>query len=1364
MQFNEFDTACRSAWHLLINGDPLFFFLVEGKHSNELPSTIGHVIIVQGSHEAFSAALLYCPTAPPLQKTRAVLFPSQACVSEFFLEAQCHAACHRHEFQCFVKFEQAGMDMFLCDDDPLQIPMATYLEGDVRIIPPDDDHSEESDVSEDSTHLNEEDDAVSRQVSEDDAFSSHHEDDEDQVSMVSMPPFGTQVDHINRHPWETAPFEDFADDNEEMLQPDGPAIFFAGSHETDLQNVLRMLREGDESEEELWIAATFGLGLIDLGRRDLHFHPDNLPELMDTILEVWQDHARYGDLLVYTVQPQPIAILGPRTIALIVQVDFPENREPTARCALINEQSTEPQLVRPQMYAARLFNEMMEREVLAMLELHRRCPPFTLRDCHVRLGVTIMQPNQHYEVDDGVLVRPWIGAVPVQVQQAAQHVDEVQQFFLQIQTLREQRPDVSRIVCHVHGLSPAQRPLGHREIVWELDWIYDLEWIEQMETLWPFEHVDARLTFVPSATPDMRETEHVTFHFLRAYGLGSRIPILINQQLISVDEMQRDPRPINEFLAASAPAGPVGPNVMADLQFSPFWFSHARSQNVHPHLAVNGVRILDVRQEWQPGDVMRARYHVWERHQMLTILTGVALQEDEVIVEQTSLLQKHVTRVHAGSQLPPFCNFAAVCQELRRQHSEAFLEDGSVSQLSSCPETKDAPLPASELLEDDGQHHQVPTWWRHCMDARFEYQSPADVSSEPPFRNRRRANSDPSGLQGHDDAEKERSTLRYRQRDNSDPLGYQDKVLTHEVSTDGHCKRRSDVADVQMDNDVTALTEIIQSLMEDNWQGLNVDFAVVPDMHPFAQQACAVTQQAATGAMFHVFSDGSKRRHKAAWAFVVLCEATVGHCRKFFRIGYAAGLLTDDLGPFQCTALDAEATGIIAATEYLLSKSNTTGCSVHFHYDAISAGHGATGQQKQPCYAEGSSDRQHAARLLVSLLQRKADSVVGLHTKAHSGNPWNECADSIAGHVCRGWLPPKQAILRSKPLLEHSLRDWAWVEISPTKELPDLQTILRNQFSEHVHAKPDATLARTKKPNQPCHQKRAPETKTLTFATANVGSMDYEGARGCISLKANELMRQFQDEACHIIGIQESRAKQDQFLSQGPFARYVAAGTNGQAGVELWIQPQALAEIFETEFHPEKDATVWQANDRILATRLQLGKLALEVVVAYAPQRGRPGAEIEAWWDQFHSTLQQRDQKALLFILGDMNCQLGSVEGNATGSHCYDMEDEPGRRFRELCEELHLVIPSTFAQFHVGPSSTYIGTRGHESRIDFIAIPDECQQGVIRSHVNHELDWMNGDRDHAPLCLDLALCVGSQKEMKRFTKKNLYDRQSARAA
>jgi hypothetical protein len=64
-----------------------------------------------------------------------------------------------------------------------------------------------------------------------------------------------------------------------------------------------------------------------------------------------------------------------------------------------------------------------------------------------------------------------------------------------------------------------------------------------------------------------------------------------------------------------------------------------------------------------------------------------------------------------------------------------------------------------------------------------------------------------------------------------------------------------------------------------------------------------------------------------------------------------------------------------------------------------------------------------------------------------------------------------------------------------------------------------------------------------------------------------------------------------------------------------------------------------------------------------------------------------------------------------------------------------LMIPSTFERWHDGQSHTCVSATGGRSRIDFIMIPQECADSVIRSFVNVDVDLMNGERDLFALCL-----------------------------
>eukprot|EP00435_Cladocopium_sp_Y103_P047607 s1949_g14.t1 len=1327
---SEFEQACREAWHELDNGDQLTFHLVHPKPPS-LPSTVAHIIVIQGLADGFKCALYNGQTLPILRKLRAVLYEEGCDVTTFFRAAQHPEICNRQHVACYVRFHAGDVMSFQDGHEELQAPNAAMIEGDVRAM----------DLESNANDDNVDEDDITTTVPSDAESGS---DDDEQVVLMSSAPVSMQFDHENPYPWMTDGFDQPAED--EILQAEHEPIEFAHLHEGYLMDIIEHSLE--EDDDTPWTAVTFGLGLVDLGRRDLHFDPRNIRALLDDILRVWEDHAAYGDLVIYTVHPQPSDVIGTRAVALLVVIDFPEAHDDSIRHVLVIEQSAADVTSRPQPYGARLTSEASERELFAQLHLQANCPPFALRPCYIRLGEIMMIKDQHYEFQDGTLCRTWIGNVYEQVNEAENTIQDAEKFFLQVQSLIDMKGLSQQITCRIHGITPRNQPMGSRDTFVDTEWIYDLEWIQRIQALWPFDMETSGLFFVGAATSDMRETDHVVFHFIIQFGGRFGIPILVHQQLVAVDEMVQDTNGANEFWAIAIPEGEVGTGVAGALQESPFWMGYARTQNVYPHYAVNGVRLIDVRGNWRQGDLLRARFLVWNRHHILTLMLGTAMAEKPPLVEHTSFLQLRSWKYDRtrNDDVPTISVFAEYCDQVQQaihgwqeQLSDRvevddtaldFQDNSSALSLDCCKEDN------TDLLEHVSYlpwvvHENVTQVTDSCQDDAAD-----NVSIIPP-------------------------TWWSPSQDQS----VEDTHVCPEQSEDITLQSATQESPM-----ISSLQVVLQELTADNWQGLNIDFTPVPDMHPFAQIACNVVPVGTHGNVFHVFSDGSCRKGKAAWAFALLCETVTPVGRTLVRIGYAAGSLNESIGKCQMTALDAEATGIVAAAEYLLSKSHLPQCEIYFHYDATAVGHGSTGKQRTPVYAEGCSDRQKAARLLVSLIQAKAESVHGIYTRAHDDNPWNECADSIAGHVCCGWVPPITAQLRSGNFLHHSLREWAWIEINPTEETPSLSTMLQNRMQEPRELHCDATLQQAQDPLSLQSGHDVDEmsqdhciSKMLTMATANVGSMDYGTDLSGVSIKTQELLKQFCDAEIHFIGIQESRARKTQYILQGPFARYIAAGTNGQAGVELWINVDAMNAIFPTRFHPQKDAAVWFSSDRILAVRLQMGRVALEVIVAYAPQRGRPQNEVREWWDHFQQTLERRDKQALLFILGDMNCSIGSVEGPATGAHAYDVEDESGQRFREICENNALIIPSTFSELHYGPTDTHIGTRGHGSRIDFIAAPAECHDGVTRSYVNDSIDLMNGDKDHLTLCLELTLTLRNSANISRITKKNLYNRNEARS-
>ena len=558
------------------------------------------------------------------------------------------------------------------------------------------------------------------------------------------------------------------------------------------------------------------------------------------------------------------------------------------------------------------------------------------------------------------------------------------------------------------------------------------------------------------------------------------------------------------------------------------------------------------------------------------------------------------------------------------------------------------------------------------------------------------------------------------------------------------------------------LQTILADLQHHDWKGLNWDFDALPLTHPAACHARNVTKDCTqTPTCFHIYTDGSCKHNVAAWAFVVVVEWYDGKMTQRARVGYAGQTLNTDIGPFECTAADAEATALIAAAEYLLSRPNKDKLEIHLHYDATAVGHAAVGAQNLPVFKKGSSFRQKAARILVSLLQRASHHLKGWHVKAHDGHPWNEMADNAAMLFREGWTGINIPQLKSKALLSHPYCQWAWLELAPDQFLPDLATILRN-----LPPMPDAGLGDTVFQHLEAKEREHVECKHHTFrvATANVGTMHYndESHQLAMSHKVAEIVQQMTEKGFHI-AIQESRARYTQTVQTGPYVRLISQASRGQGGVELWLHTDHFQEILQTPLQPSKDILVWSQDSRHIAVHIDCQGFQLDIISAYAPQKGRDAQDIDAWWQDMQNVLQQRTWRAPLLFCGDLNCRIGSVESEGIQSCGADLEDQGGVLFRELCTTQKLVVPATFSELQQGPTHTYIGTRGQRTRNDYIAVSEACLPGVTKAWVDDAIDLLNGDRDHLVVALDMEVAVNLCKHAGA-QKAAGYDRQAAREA
>ena len=131
---------------------------------------------------------------------------------------------------------------------------------------------------------------------------SENGDESEEMSLLqsSEQPFQFQFGDEGAYPWMNTGLED---PDDEILEredhDDHPAqVLLAEGHWEHLQEELNHLSADDNSQAETWIAVTYGLSILGLGRRDVEFQRDSMQSLIQAIAAAWQDHLIFGDITV----------------------------------------------------------------------------------------------------------------------------------------------------------------------------------------------------------------------------------------------------------------------------------------------------------------------------------------------------------------------------------------------------------------------------------------------------------------------------------------------------------------------------------------------------------------------------------------------------------------------------------------------------------------------------------------------------------------------------------------------------------------------------------------------------------------------------------------------------------------------------------------------------------------------------------------------------------------------------------------------------------------------------------------------------------------------------------------------------------
>ena len=106
-------------------------------------------------------------------------------------------------------------------------------------------------------------------------------------------------------------------------------------------------------------------------------------------------------------------------------------------------------------------------------------------------------------------------------------------------------------------------------------------------------------------------------------------------------------------------------------------------------------------------------------------------------------------------------------------------------------------------------------------------------------------------------------------------------------------------------------------------------------------------------------------------------------------------------------------------------------------------------------------------------------------------------------------------------------------------------------------------------------------------------------------------------------------------------------------------------------------------NDRMISVCFQGKSFNITVIQVYAPTSNGEEAEVEWFFEDLQDLSELTLKRDVLFIIGDWNAKVGSQETpGVTGKFGLGIQNEPGQRLIEFCQENALVIANNLFQQH----------------------------------------------------------------------------------
>ena len=129
--------------------------------------------------------------------------------------------------------------------------------------------------------------------------------------------------------------------------------------------------------------------------------------------------------------------------------------------------------------------------------------------------------------------------------------------------------------------------------------------------------------------------------------------------------------------------------------------------------------------------------------------------------------------------------------------------------------------------------------------------------------------------------------------------------------------------------------------------------------------------------------------------------------------------------------------------------------------------------------------------------------------------------------------------------------------------------------------------------------------------------------------------------------------------------------------VNIYVFP----ELTDSQQKSPKCSTWMQSQKRQNDLCFQGKPFNITIIQVYVPTSNAKEAEVEWFYEDLQELLELTPPKDVFFIIGDWNAKVGSQETpGVTGKFGLGVQNEPGQRLIEFCQENALVIANTLFQ------------------------------------------------------------------------------------